>query len=226
MRTPRLLPVITFALLAAPALAQNTATLWWEVNDGSGWQSGDITTTNTTLQVRRMASWNAPAGTIFAGTFFDATITTVSDTADSTSDMRIAQDFNLTRGLSAFRFGNLIKIDQTLDSDAPGAGSLWLNPYNEPTQADPNRNNPVMLVSYTLNLTPGAFGLRTISEVHGLLPLSGANTTDRVMYVWLTQTTGDLPITTRLDARINYIPTPGSLALIAAMTGLAARRRR
>jgi len=206
--------------------AQNTATLWWEVNDGSGWQSGDITTSNTSLAIRRMASWNAPSGTIFGFTLFDATVNTVSGTADAASNMRITSEFNYTQGLSAFRFGNVIKIDQAIDSQPPGVGSSWINPFNEPTLADPNRNNPVELMRFTLNLTPGAFGMRTISEVHGRLPFTGANTSDRVMWLYIDQNTRDLPVTTRLDARINYIPSPGSLALLSVVVGIAARRRR
>lgn len=226
MDTLNFLGIVCAAAIASGCAAQTTATLWWEVNDGNGWQSGDITTSNTTLSVRRMASWNAPSGTIFGGTLFDAIVTTVNGTADSASNMRITSEFNYTQGLSAFRFGSIIKIDQTLDSEAPGVGSRWINPYNEPTQADPNRNNPVELMRFSLDFTPGLFGARTISEVHGRLPTNGANTTDRVMWLFLDQTSLDLPVTARLDARINYIPSPGSLALLAGISGFVTRRRR
>ncbi len=163
---------------------------------------------------------------MFGGTLFDATVTTVSGTADAASNMRITSEFNYTQGLSAFRFGNVIKIDQAIDSQPPGVGPRWIDPYNEPTLADPNRNNPVELMRFTLSLTPGAFGMRTISEVHGRLPFTGANTTDRVMLLFLEDYSRDIPVTTRLDARINYIPSPGSLALLSVVVGIAARRRR
>lgn len=226
MNTHAFLGMVVGLGFASDSIAQNTAVLWWEVNDGNGWQSGDITTSNTALSVRRMASWSAPSGSIFGGTLFDAIVTTVNGTADSVSNMRITSEFNYTQGLSAFRFGNVIKIDQTLDSEAPGVGSRWINPYNEPTQADPNRNNPVELMRFSIDFTLGLYGVRTVSEVHGLLPTNGANTTDRVLWLFLDQTTLDLPVTTRLDARINYIPSPGSLAMLSGLVGIAARRRR
>jgi len=213
-------------LLPAPAPAQSTATLWWEVNAGDGWQSGDITTSRTSVIVRRMATWQGGINTIFGASFFDATVAGPSGASDTASDFFQAHWLTWP-GYSPFaarRFGNTLKVDVASDTAAPGLGNLWIFPYQEADNADPHRDNPIELFRYTLSFDAGIFGVRTVSEVHGLLPFQGANISDRVIALYTNQVRV-IPAVTRLDARINYIPAPAHAAFLIIAAGSFRRRR-
>ncbi|MBU6412114.1 MAG: hypothetical protein KGS45_01450 [Planctomycetes bacterium] len=205
---------------------QLTATLWWEVDAGNGWQSGDVTTSNSTVTLRRMASWNGPATSFLGFTMYDATVSTGAEVADNASGFSIAQRIAVPGTYAPFRFGNILKIDDSTDSALPGMGSRWIYAAQDPTVSDPWLANPVELFRFTLNMQDGVFGVRTISEVHGLINTQGANTTDRVLRIYDDARRPKLPVVTRLEARINYIPSPGSAGVLGALLMVASRRRR
>lgn len=219
------LGMISIATLTSIASAQPAATLWWEVNDGNGWQTGDIATTSSTLAVRMMGSWTGNA--IFELTAFDATIASPTGSTDTVSDF-FQHDylrFN-NEGFAAFRFGNVLKIDRPTDSALPGQGTRWISPYQSTSVPERLLDNPIELFRYSLTLDTTQTGLRTISQVHFPLPSRQGGSEINVVSL---DFGGDQPIavpTTRFDARINYIPSPGSLALLAGISGFVTRRRR
>lgn len=216
------------ALGTQVAHGQLTATLWWEVDVGNGWQSGDVTTSNSTVTVRRMARWDGDFNlTNFTWSLFDATVSGPNSNADNASNF-FQQGFlspPQARFFGATRFGDVLKIDVLGDTAAPGAGTRWISPYQEPNQSDPQHANPMELFRYTLAMDETTYGVRTISQVQGVLPnVPGSNTTDRSLLIFDSQSGLVLPLTTLLDARINYIPTPG--ATLMCISGLAVLLRR
>jgi len=225
MNTRTILGLVIGFGFASVSAAQTTATLWWEVNDGSGWRSGDVTTSSWTLSVRMMASWNSNA--VFELTAFDAIVTSPIGSTDNVSDF-FQHDFLRfdSQGFAAFRFGNVLKIDRPTDSALPGQGTRWISPYQSTSVPERLLDNPIELFRYSLTLDTTQTGLRTISQMHFPLPSRQGGSATNVLSL---DFGGDQPVavpTTRLDARINYIPSPGSLALLSVVVGIAARRRR
>lgn len=218
--------MISLLTCTSIASAQSLATLWWEVDAGSGWQSGDITSSNRTVSVRRMASWNGPATSFLGFTMYDATVSTVAEVTDGASAFDIAQRIALPGTYASFRFGNVLKIDDSTDSALPGLGNRWIYAAQDPTISDPWQANPIELFRFTLNMQESAYGIRTVSDVHGLINTPGANTTDRVLRIYDDARRATLPLVTRLDARINYIPAPGWAGLVGFSFVVIGRRRR
>lgn len=204
--------------------AQVTASLRWEVNDGSGWQSGMLTTSASQVQARLIASWSPAA--VFEWTSFDATVVFPTGAADSASNfyqhpyLRFYND-----GFATTRFGDLLKIDRPGDTAAPGAGSLWVTAFQSSTVPERLTDNPIELFRYTLTLDTSALGLRTLSQVHAILtPRPGAGPNNSVSL----DIDGQLRAvpTSRADARINLIPAPGVLSCLLVVPLLTRRRLR
>lgn len=209
--------------VSSASVAQVTAALQWEVNDGSGWRAGTITTSASQVQARLMASW-APAA-VFEWSSFDATISSPTGAFDTAEGflqhpyLRFYSD-----GFATTRFGDVVKIDRPGDTAAPGAGSLWVTAFQSSSVPERLSDNPIELFRYTLNLDTATLGLRTLSQVHAILnPRQGAGPNNSVS-LDIDGALRAVP-TTRADARINVIPAPGLLPCIVAMATLSRRYR-
>jgi hypothetical protein len=215
---------------ACSAWAQiGLGTLTWEVNDGSGWTSGHLVTSEPAVMVRLVAAWTSNAGYAFSGTQFDALVTSDSTDADLASQFERVFPFNrgLTQTLIATRFGNTLKIDDARDSSPPGQGPRGIFPgqlvegFGDPFTTA----NPVAIFQFRLTFDD-APGPRVVSSRH--VAPSGGNTVDRVMRLYTTSTgASNLPSTTSFPLEIVYVPGPGASTLtLVAAGGLARRRRR
>jgi hypothetical protein len=204
--------------------------MWWEVQTADGWQRGDVTTSQSSITVRRIAIFDDGTLLDFYGwTLFDATIQSPSGAMDTASQFAVPSSL-ITVGwnrFAAFRFGQTLKIDVETDSAPPGQGNRWISPYQPYDRASPVMANPIELFRYTLTFDRSVLGLRTLSQVQGLITDVGANTTDRCLRIH----GGELrlpilPLTTLDDARITFIPTPSASLVTSGFVIFASRRRR
>jgi hypothetical protein len=222
--------LVSVLLCHTPANAQPTANMWWEVQTADGWQRGDVTTSQSSITVRRMAIFDDGTLLAFFGwTLFDPTIYSPAGAMDTASQFVLPSRL-ITVGwtrFAVFRFGQTLKIDVETDSAPPGLGNRWVAPYQDYDRASPFVDNPIELFRYTLTFDRSVLGLRTLSQVQGLITDFGANTTDRCLRIH----GGELrlpilPLTTLDDARINFIPTPSASLVTSVFVIFASRRRR
>lgn len=232
------LSILVVAGVAAAASAQVTSpVISWQVStdNGATWSSNAVLNSAGTVKVRGVGSWSGTGGLALGAVAFDGTILNTS-AGDSVTGISAAKNANGDAGsffdfsrssqsLSyvASTFGTTIKIDDSTDVSAPGAGTKNIVAGQSTLQfggTNVNTANPVTFFVYDLSVD-GTAGVRTISS---LLKTTSA------MSVYTT--TGGL--STRFNASVIaqnsatvevLIPTPGTLAL-AGLGGLAAARRR
>lgn len=221
------LPAGLFVVVAASmtSQAQTVANLVWEVNDGSGWRSGNVTTNSSSLSIRMIASWNSSA--IFEGTAFDATITSPNTAEDGASGFYLHPGLDLNgASFAAARFGNVLKIDGAGDAAAPGQGSLWINPFQEVGVPERLTDNPLEIFRYTLLLDTSVTGERVLSQIHS--PLRNRPGSQNPGH-FVSVATGNAPVaifTNTPTTTIQYIPAPttGSAAILGCLFMTRCRR--
>jgi hypothetical protein len=225
--------MLRFALIcgsASTALAQlGTGTVTWEANDGSGWTSNRLETTAPSVEVRMKAAWSADVdfGFGLAGIQFDAVVTSPTEASDTVTDARRLPRFDQGsfQILTASRFGNQTKIDDSRDTFPPGLGTRGIFPGQlAPNFGWNDRSNPALVFSFrlTFDTTPGT---RTINSLY--VPPTNGDSVSRYMRIY-TNGNGaqNFPNTTTLPLDIIFIPAPGPAALAAASALLLTRRRR
>lgn len=221
------LPAGLFVVVAASmtSQAQTVANLVWEVNDGSGWRSGSVITTSSSLTVRLVASWNSTA--IFEQTAFDAIITSPGATSDGASGFYYHPWLSFDgASFAATRFGNVLKIDRTGDAAPPGQGFSWINPYQEVGVAERLTDNPLEIFRYTLLLDTSVTGERVLSQIHS--PLRNRPGSQNPGH-FVSVATGNSPVaifTNTPTTTIQYIPAPttGSAAILGCLFMTRCRR--
>lgn len=208
--------------VAGIALAQTPfANLYWEVNDGGGWTRTQLTTTQQNVQVRLLAEWGGMDAYAFGGTQFDAVIQSV-DGNDNVSNMTRPPPFNFAPlTLAAFRFGNMIKLDNSNDFDAPGVGGLWVDCGQTGVFGDPlDPSNPAIIFRFDLQFTEVA-GNRQINSVSRLLPGPPAYNSRLLNF-----TSGSIRVQAEIFAvDVMFVPAPASIALLGCSAVLVRRRR-
>jgi hypothetical protein len=221
--------------VATGAAAQSLpATFRWQVSpdEGASWTSvAAVAPSQASVLVRLRASWQDVPSTneFFAETYFDGLVLSAgpSDTVASLARITSLGNGQLIPygtgpgGAIGHRFGSTIKLDQTPDTSAPGAGIGWINPRQRIGDAGliPSTLNPITLFQYRLNLD-GSEGTRTISGLWRIDPSTGAP--------WATvhnafATLGNFDVTF-FDAQV-IVPTPAGVC-VGVMAGAWAMRRR
>ena len=211
--------------VAGIALGQTPfANLYWEVNDGSGWTRTQLTTTQQNVQVRLSAEWGGSSASWFGGTNFDAVIHTV-DGNDNVSNMTRPPpfDFGFTWNPAVFRQGNMIKLDDSRDLDAPGMGAYWLDcGQGNGVFGDPiDTSNPAIIFRFDLQFTEIA-GNREINSVHR--SLSGPPPYNALL--WTNDGRAIRVQAEMIAIDVMYVPAPGCMALLTTAACVASRRRR
>jgi hypothetical protein len=229
-------------LSASVAHAQfGTGQVEWQIStdDGVSWQGGRVEVGAATQRVRArmVASWTAEAGYAFAGTQFDAVVTGLNAGGnDRVVDPLRPATFDVpSQTIVATRFGNLIKIDDSRDTAAPGAGSRSVFPgqwAEEFAEGRFTRGQPVSIFEYTL-LLDGTPGERLLDAVW--LPASGGFSC-RSIRVYLNAAGAQLrlqggPTCDRqdlayLNASLVVVPAPAGAATMLAAAVWGSRRRR
>lgn len=227
--------LLAVAGAASAAFGQaGTGKFTWEVSKdgGASWSGGivDCDETQTSVLVRAVASWSQDAGYAFAGAQFDVAVTGPAGTdgdGDSTGGYsRISNGANVAQTVVESRFGETLKLDDSRDTSAPGAGTRGVFPgqlVQNFAGSNFTTSNPAVLFTFTYNLD-GTLGARTIDTF--FRAPTGGNTSDHFMVVYTTATGGqNRPLAELNGATINVIPAPGALALLG-LGGLVAGRRR
>ena len=207
-------------LACGQAFAQSPfVQLHWEASDDGIWTRSQMTTSQQNVHIRLVAVWGGTDAFGFGGTNLDAVIDS-ADMGDIATNLRRPAPFNVAVGnMTAIRQGNLIKLDNELDLDAPGAGQLWI-PISQSNGVfgvpiDPV--NPGVIFQFDLMLA-AVGGTREIYSVHQLR--SGANA-----MLW-TQAGIGLPVLAPVfGIDVTYVPGPNCVALLASTTLLARRKR-
>lgn len=210
--------------VAGIALGQtHFANLYWEANDGSGWTRTQLTTTQQNVQVRLAAEWGGSGASWFGGTNFDAVIHTV-DGSDSVSNMTRPPPFNfaITWNPAVFRQGNMLKLDDSRDLDAPGVGAHWLDcGQGNGAFGDPiDTSNPAVIFRFDLHFTE-VTGNREINSVQR--SLNGPPPYNALLWTIDSRAIRVQAETFAVD--VMYVPAPSTLALLGCSTLLVRRRR-
>jgi hypothetical protein len=206
-----------------------TATITWEANDGSGWTSGVLETTEPSVEVRMKVEWepSPEVGIAFAANQFDAIITSPTGTIDTVADpQRLGAFRNASaQTLVASRFGDRIKIDDSRDTLPPGSGTRGvfpgqlLGPFGEL-----DLSIPALVFSFrlTFDAIPGS---RRVNSLY--IAPSGGDTISRYMRLFTSRSgTQNIPTTTTLPLEIVYLPSPAGSTIAVAGALLLTRRRR
>lgn len=228
----------TFALIAVAGLAAianaqtGTGSVVYQVSTDGGatWAGGNVQVQPSQASVlfRAVASWDGFNAVGFAGTQFDSVISNAgagdavaNPTRPGTTSGGSAQT------LVATRFGTQIKIDDSRDTAAPGAGARGVFPGQLAQQfAGTNFSsaNPLVIFQFQLNLD-GTEGTRSVNNLY--IAPSGGDTVSRYMRVYTSGTGAqNTPTSTTTGASVEVIPSPGALALLGMGLAAAGRRRR
>lgn len=222
--------VVFAALSSSIANAQiGTGTFTWQLSldDGVTWQTGVVEAPQTQqrVHVRAVAAWdNFDTGWAYASTAFDATWTSAGPggLGDSAGEMMHIEPFTVSfQTLRASRFGQVVKIDDSRDTQPPGMGANWVanGQYDSGFGQPFSSANPVAVFRYSMTLD-GSLGERTASAV-----FLNRGAPGRFMTLFLRPGTGsNRPLTTQVSATLRVIPSPGTLALLGALV-FAPRRR-
>lgn len=216
--------VVALAAPTAVVAQLGTASMSWQGNDGHGWSSGTLATSEPEIRIRLLADWSSDAGYAFSQTRFDAVV--LGSFMDSATQMSRPWPFDeAAQTLLASRFGEVLKIDDSRDTLEPGAGARGIQPLQLSEgwgRFDPSR--PVSLFEFVLTFD-GNPGSRTIDALY--LPASGGNSTDRQIRIY-TSYAGDLnnPLTTTIPLRIDYLPSPSALTVVGVGCTIFFRMRR
>ncbi len=226
-----LLSLVVF-IHRAPADVTNVRFFWeGSLDQGTTWQAGQIDAPldAPSILVRARVSWEADEPTYYGQTRFDAVVRLSSSISQDTVSQLPFQSvdglfFNNQPPITAFRFADIIKIDDPRDAALPGQGTRWLTPYQPPPDIGiPNPSNPITVLRFRLDLD-GIPGTRVV-DAH-FAPTNPPNLTVGIFRrpggVWqgFGYDAAHIPLT------INVIPPGSSLALGVAAMAWAARRRR
>lgn len=196
-----------------------TAWLTWQasVDGGTTWASGQVDAVpGTQVKVRGLVDWSADAGYSLSACSFDAVVrgSLGAGGADQILDPRrpFPLDF-VNQTLEATRFGDLIKVDDSRDTQPPGLGTLAIR-SSQPAEdlGQPHTNaRPVSVLDCTLALD-SSLGMREFSSLWWTTP-----TGQQRILLWRSPHAQDLQNTPEAIMRplqINVVPSPpGMLAL-------------
>lgn len=225
--------LITVGLSSAIASGQTfSSVMQWQVSADAGqsWHNAvNVPNNQSSVLIRAWLSWEPrAAGAILAFTYFDATVRAVNggfaDTASMFATEQPSWRYSLPEGFAAVRFGEVLKVDDARDTEAPGIGARWIAPQQLSPNIDAFRfENPTNLFQYQLDLD-GTLGLREASCVIRTFP---ARPTTPIG-LWVPNTpfwTGEYSTVELRPATINVIPPPGPLALALSAAAMSVRRR-
>jgi len=163
-----------------------------------------------------------------AGTQFDVVVHSLSggfsDSASAFGSENPVWPYLGGANFAATRFGDLLKIDRTTDTQPPGFGPNWIIPIQDPYEMDPTHlENPTFVFQYRLDLD-GTPGVREASCVFS----NSVNHPGRPIALWVHTagfSTSGYATAALTPATITVVPAPGCAALMLA-TFMAPRRRR
>lgn len=196
---------------------------YWEASDGGSWTRTHFTATQQSVQIRLVAEWGGSEAYGFAGTGLDVYVDS-ADVGDTAHNLMRPAPFDLAVGsMVAIRQGNLIKLDNELDLDAPGAGELWIQISQSNgglgTPIDPV--NPAVIFRFDL-LLADVGGTRHVSSIHQMR--AGTPPFNAGLYTELGA--GIRVVAPVFGVDVTYVPTPGCLSLLASAGVIAQRRKR
>lgn len=234
MRDEHPVLIVTLALWPVVAFAQPYAVqLDWQVStdNGSTWHGGNIQVppSQSSVLVRLHAAWNALPLHYFASTQFDGLVRTPGrETADQVDSYNVGIDipwtdtFN-TAGFATTRFGDTLKIDDSRDTQEPGAGPrrIMVDQFPPIFAEFLHPENPAILFSYRLTLD-GTPGDRLIS---GLFRVLVQGRPDHLRGLYISPFPGHTTIvpTTINDASVTVLPAPFSYLVFVPAFVLARR---
>lgn len=207
-----------------------TAWLTWQasVDGGDTWTSGQVSAApGTRVKVRGLVDWSADAGYSLSACSFDAVLRGLSGSggADQILDSRRPPPLEFVgQTLEASRFGDLIKIDDSRDTQPPGLGTLAIR-SSQPAEdfGQPHTNaRPLSVFECTLALD-SSLGMREFSSLWWTTP-----TGQQRILLWRSPHAQDLqntPEAIMVRLRINVVPAPAGMWVVGASAMLLARFR-
>jgi hypothetical protein len=228
--------VLSGGAVGVPCVAQVAFSNHWEVSsdDGATWQNGNLHVPHSTPSVlaRYIVSWDQstvppPGGHWYPDAIFDPTITGASP-GDSVSEMMMHLSGFWVVATAAGPLtvqdmgGGLLKIDNPIDTQAPGQGPSGARPRQGWGIGEAQSSaNPIRVFQFRLTLD-GSLGTREFASAFATNPA----TNGPWLRMWTSTTVranaGSLVNT---GASVTVIPTPAWWTL-GACTIVAARRRR
>jgi hypothetical protein len=225
------------ALLVASSTASaqsyiGTGFFEWQVSADGGqtWQAGDVVVPSAQqfVSVRAFVGWSSDAGFAFTGAWFDVTVTGsggvgAGDVVDSFSRGRMTSGSNQT--IVPQRFGDVLKIDDSRDTLAPGQGPRGVFPGQLTPQfwsPEFTTANPVMVFTFRLSLD-GTLGRRDIASLF-IAPTNG-NSVDRFLRTYMPFGGINQPLMTFAPASVTVIPAPAAVGVMFGVLAVGRRRR-
>lgn len=217
-----------FVVACAPASAQQgTGSLTFEssIDNGSSWQRDflDIGGRYDPVRFRIRAEWSTDAGMYaFAGASFDVVIENAGSFDAVSNFVRPGSFAFAPQTIVSTRFPNsTIKIDDSRDTAAPGAGARGVVPGQAAQQFSSNFTTGSPVTIFEFQFTPDdSLNFRNFNLLYTMDPT-------RAMRVYTSPTGAqNSPLLTTNTFQLIDTPTPGAAAMLGMAALVAARRRR
>lgn len=198
------------------------------MDQGQSWNNSAVVAGAATVRVRAVFAWSDVPGNLetqgFGGSSFDAVILN-TDLGDSVDSIIKPTPFEVyQQELRAMQFAGGLKIDPASDTSAPGQGTGWVNPGQQPDFGiipSFNTDNPVSVFGYSLHISDVA-GTREVSSIFN-------DTPNRALTILVTRSGAAFRFSadqvTLNAATITVVPSPGAAALLAISMRSPRRRR-